>query len=113
MRRTPSRETWTSAEAVTGHRLYNYGTKYRSQSLRRHRGLQLRNWLVYFRDMLQKPVREHVRGIRKWLRYDYGLHRGDPNILTKYDQLIVAQVTEIIFTREHTTPGRRHATKVG
>ena len=82
MTRTPSRETWTSAEAVTGHRLHNYGTKYRSRSLRHHRGLQLRNWLVYFRDMLQKPVQEHVRRTGRWLRCDYGLHRGDPNILT-------------------------------
>ena len=43
MRRTPSRETWTSAEAVTGHRRYSYGTKYRSRSLRHHRGLQPQN----------------------------------------------------------------------
>jgi hypothetical protein len=43
MRRTPSRETWTSAEAVTGHRRYSYGTKYRSRFLRHHRGLQLQN----------------------------------------------------------------------
>jgi len=69
MTRTPSRETWTSTEAVTGHRQHSYGTKYRSRSLRRRRGLQLRNWLVYFRDMLQK-------------------HRGDPNIqATQVSQL--------------------------